>query len=104
VVIYSTVVNSKKPAHHEGSNFSPSGLAPTIVFAHTPLGLASFTNQQAVAHLPTGFGAGTYSLTVTNSSSQSAVFSFTLERLGQLDHPDRPDHKEQLGQRVPKDH
>jgi hypothetical protein len=55
-----------------GNNFSQSGLAPTVVFAHTHLGLASFTNQQAVAHLPSGFGAGTYFLTVTNSSSQTA--------------------------------
>jgi hypothetical protein len=83
VIIYSTVVNSQKSQLTiEGSNFSPSGLAPTIVFAHTPLGLASFTNQQAVAHLPTGFGAGTYSLIVTNSSSQSAAFSVTFGAVG----------------------
>jgi hypothetical protein len=83
VAIYSTAVNSpKNQLTIEGNNFSPSGLAPTVVFAHTPLVLASFTNEKAVAQLPTGFGAGTYSLTVTNSSSQSAAFSVTLGAVG----------------------
>ena len=77
------MVNSpKSQLTIEGNNFSPSGLAPTVVFAHTPLVLASFTNEKAVAQLPTGFGAGTYSLTVTNSSSQSAAFSVTLGAVG----------------------
>jgi hypothetical protein len=83
LAIYSTVVNSQKSQLTiEGNNFSPSGLAPTVVFAHTPLVLASFTNEKAVAQLPTGFGAGTYSLTVMNSSSQSAAFSVTLGAVG----------------------
>jgi hypothetical protein len=83
VAIYSTAVNSQKSQLTiEGTNFSPSGLAPTVVFAHTPLALASFTNEKVVAQLPTGFSAGTYSLTVTNSSSQSAAFSVTLGAIG----------------------
>src|SRR5580658_6982471 len=58
VTIYSAVVNSQKTQITvTGSNFSPSGLAPTVVFAHTQLVLASFTSQKVVAQLPTGFAA-----------------------------------------------
>ena len=37
-----------------------------------------------MAELPTGFNAGTYSLTVTNSSSESAAFSVTLGAVGPI--------------------
>ena len=54
VAIYSTVVNSpKNQLTIEGNNFSPSGLAPTVAFAHTPLVLASFTKREGgggIAH------------------------------------------------------
>jgi hypothetical protein len=55
VTIYSAVASSQKSQITiTGNNLSPSGLAPTIVFAHTQLALASFSNQKVVAQLPTG--------------------------------------------------
>jgi hypothetical protein len=81
--IYSTVVNtSNNMITVAGNNLSPSGLAPTVVFAHKALALVSFTNQKLVATLPAGFSAGSYSLTVTNGKSQSASFSVTLGTVG----------------------
>src|SRR5580700_6788844 len=81
--IYSTVVNtSNNQITITGQNFSPSGLAPTVAFAHTALLLASFTDQVAVATLPAGFAAGSYSVTVTNSNSQTAALSVTLGAVG----------------------
>jgi len=81
--IYSTVVNtSNNHITINGANFSPSGLAPKVVFATTTLTLASFTNRRLVATLPAGFSAGSYSLVVVNSNSQVATFSVTLGAVG----------------------
>jgi hypothetical protein len=44
--------------------------------------MVSFTDHSAVAQLPTGFAAGSYSLTVTNSDSQTATFSVSLGSVG----------------------
>lgn len=83
VAIYSTVVNtSNNQITITGNSFSPTGLAPTVVFAHTSLSLASFTNHSAVAKLPAGFAAGSYSLTVTNSNIQTATSTVTLGAVG----------------------
>jgi hypothetical protein len=83
VAIYSTVVNTTNSRITiNGATFSPSGLAPTVVFAHTALALVSFTNQKLVALLPAGFTAGAYSLVVTNSDGQTATLSVTLGTVG----------------------
>jgi IPT/TIG domain len=83
VTIYSTVVKtSASEITITGANFSPSGLAPKVVFATTTLALVSFTSHSAVAKLPTGFAAGSYSLIVTNSNSQGGTFSVTLGAVG----------------------
>jgi YVTN family beta-propeller protein len=83
IAIYSTGVNTTtNRITINGANFSPSGLAPTVVFATTTLALLSFTNHSAVAQLPSGFGAGSYSLKVTNSVPQTATFSVTLGAVG----------------------
>lgn len=81
--IYSTVVNTTN--NHiaiTGDNFSPTGLPPTVTFAHTTLALVSFTNKSTVARLPAGFSPGSYSLTVANSNSQTATLSVTLGAVG----------------------
>jgi|ERR1022692_2848284 hypothetical protein len=81
--IYRTVLKkSNNQITITGNNFSPSGLAPTVVFAHAPLALVSFTNQTIVAQLPAGFAAGSYSLSVTNSVPQTGTFSVTLGAVG----------------------
>jgi hypothetical protein len=81
VAIYSTVLNSSKSQITvTGSNCTPSGLAPTIVFAHTQLALASFRSQKAVAQLPTALGASTYSL----SDLIGVRFRSQRKRVGQF--------------------
>jgi len=81
--VYSTAVDaSNNQITITGDNFSPSGLAPKVVFAHTALALVSFTNRSVVAQLPLGFAAGSYSLTITNSISQSGAISVTLGAVG----------------------
>jgi hypothetical protein len=83
VAIYSTIVNTtNNRVTITGANFSPAGLAPKVVFSTTTLTLVSFTDHSAVAQLPTGFAAGSYSLTVANSDSQTATFSVTLGSVG----------------------
>jgi len=62
-----------------GSNFSPAGFAPTVVFESAPLPLVSFTNQRAAASLPDGLASGSYLLAVTNSSHRTGVYRVTLE-------------------------
>jgi|ERR1700733_10270805 hypothetical protein len=80
VAIYSTVLNSSKSQITVTSICSPSGLAPTIVFAHTQLALASFRGRKAVAQLPTGLGASTYSL----SDLIGVRFRSQRKRVGQF--------------------
>jgi hypothetical protein len=53
-----------------------------VVVANTTLALASFTNRTVIAKLPAGFGAGSYSITLTNSSSQIGTFDATLGAVG----------------------
>jgi hypothetical protein len=62
-----------------GSNFSPAGLPPTLVFARSTLNLVSFSNQTAAASLPADFSPGSYLLVVTNSNNQTGTFSVTLQ-------------------------
>jgi len=82
-IIFSAVVNTtNNRITVNGANFSPSGLAPTVVFATTTLAVLSFTNHSAIAHLPAGFAAGSYSLTVTNSIPQTGRFGVTLGAVG----------------------
>jgi hypothetical protein len=81
--IYSTVVNlSNNQITINGTNFSPTGLAPKVIFAHTSLTPLSFTNLSLVAQLPAGYGAGSYSLSVTNSNNQTATLSVTIGTQG----------------------
>ena len=61
-----------------GSNFSPAGVAPTVVLESATLPLVSFTNQSAAASLPTGWASGSYLLAVTNSDHQTGVYRMTF--------------------------
>jgi hypothetical protein len=88
--IFSTVVNSaQNRITVTGQGFSPTGLAPSVVFA-TKQVVNAFTDRSVTATLPSGFAVGTYSLTVTNSNSQSAAFDMTLGAAGPMGRPDQP--------------
>jgi hypothetical protein len=50
-----------------GSNFSPTGLAPTVSLAGTLYTVFSFTNTSIVVEVPSSLAAATYLATVTNS-------------------------------------
>lgn len=66
-----------------GTNFSPSNVAPTVVFNGTTLTLVSFSNQQIVASLPTQT-VGTYLLSITNPAipNQPGTFDVTYGAVG----------------------
>jgi hypothetical protein len=65
-----------------GTGFDPSGTAPTVKFNTSTLTLVSFSNVSIVATLPTGTKAGSYQLTVKNSSASSATFDVTIGAVG----------------------
>jgi hypothetical protein len=50
-----------------GSGFSPKGIAPTVLFNNVAITLVSFSDSQIAAPVPTGTGAGSYRLRITNS-------------------------------------
>jgi hypothetical protein len=61
-----------------GSDFEPAGTAPTVTFAGEALAVVSSSNTKVVATLPAGLPAGSYRLSLTNSSSQVATITATL--------------------------
>jgi hypothetical protein len=82
-VIYSTVLNiSNNQLTISGANFSPTGLAPKVEFSNTVPALVSFTNRVVVAQLASSFAPGAYYLVVTNSGSQSVMFSVEIGASG----------------------
>jgi len=98
--IYSAVLNaSDNQVTIAGDNFSPSGLAPTVVFGRAALALVSFTNRKLVATPPAGLSAGSYSLTVTNSVPQSGAFSVSIGALGPAGPADPQEPQRALGTR-----
>lgn len=59
-----------------GSGFSPNSTTPTVSLGNVALSLASFTDTQIVATLPANEPAGSYSLSVTETSSGSRTTTF----------------------------
>lgn len=81
--IFTAVINSSSSQITiTGQNFSPAGTAPTVTLVPARLTLVSFTNQNIVANVPTGFAPGSYLLVVTNSNSQTGGFDVTLGNAG----------------------
>jgi hypothetical protein len=81
--IVSTVVNtSTKEITVSGTDFQPAKTAPRVTLDNVALVLVSSTNQTVVAKLPTSLAAGSYLLSLTNSSSQTATFTVTLGAVG----------------------
>jgi hypothetical protein len=62
-----------------GSNFSPTGVAPTVAIENATLALLSFTDRSAAVSLPEGWSAGSYMLAVTNSDHQTGVYRMNLQ-------------------------
>jgi collagen triple helix repeat protein/IPT/TIG domain-containing protein len=67
-----------------GSGFSPTNLAPTVVLGTSTLSLVSFSDSQIVASLPANEPAGSYELSVTNSdgSAKTDTFGVTIGAVG----------------------
>lgn len=65
-----------------GTGFEPAKTKPTVQFNGAALTVASFSNTQIVATLPTGLAAGTFNLTVTNSQGNSVDFNLTYGATG----------------------
>ncbi len=65
-----------------GSGFQPAKAKPTVLFDGAGLTLSTFSNTQIVATLPAATPAGSFSLTVTNSAGNSAVFDMTYGATG----------------------
>lgn len=82
LILSAAVNNSTHQITIIGSSFSPAGTAPTVALDNTVLVLVSFTNQTVLANMLTGLRAGSYRLTITNSSSQMATFTVALGAVG----------------------
>ncbi len=65
-----------------GSNFDPSGVAPTVTVGGTSRTLYSFTNTQIVVDVPTTLAAATYLVSVTNSAAHSGSAYVTVGAVG----------------------
>ena len=67
-----------------GSGFSPSNSTPTVSLGNVSLSLASFTDTQIVATLPTNEPAGSYSLSVTETFGglKTTTFGVTIGAVG----------------------
>jgi hypothetical protein len=82
-VIYSAVVNAA--GDHltiSGTGFSPIGEPGGVLLDNVALAILTFSNTKEVLRLPTGFAAGSYSLTLKTSDDQIARFSLTLGAVG----------------------
>ena len=83
--IVSAVVNSStNQITITGSGFKPSTTAPSVTLNNTGLVLVSSTNQSVVAKLPSGLAAGSYLLSMTNSTKQTATFAVTVGSAGPI--------------------
>src|SRR5271166_5337258 len=65
-----------------GADFSPTGVAPTIMFDKTKLTLVSFSQTNIVADLPTTLVPGTYTMVVTNSRGLPTPYMVTYGAVG----------------------
>ena len=96
--IFSTVVNfSTSQITSTGQNFSPHSVVPVVALDNTKLALVSFTDNSAVAALPSGLRSGSYRLTITNSEKQLASFAATIGAAGRRAFPARRDLLDLLG-------
>jgi hypothetical protein len=65
-----------------GSNFDPSGVAPTVTVGGTSRTVYSFTESQIVVEVPSTLAAATYLVSVTNSVAHSGSAYVTVGPVG----------------------
>src|ERR1700733_13984772 len=82
VIVDATVNLAKSYISLAGTNFSPSGVAPTVTLAGTSYTVFSFTNTAIVVEVPSTLAAATYLATVTNSVPQSGSAYVTVGAAG----------------------
>src|SRR5580698_8594263 len=61
-----------------GTNFSPFGSIPSVALDNISLVVVSYNNTVIVANLPVGLLAGTYRLTLTNSSGLAVALDMSV--------------------------
>jgi hypothetical protein len=71
VIDHATVNLAKSYISLAGSNFSPTGVAPTVSVGGTSRTVFSFTDATMVVDVPSTLAAATYLVTVTNSEPHS---------------------------------
>jgi hypothetical protein len=83
-IVSTTVNQAVTQLTINGSGFSPTNLAPTVVLGTDTLSLVSFTDTKIVATLPTNEPSGSYDLSVTNSdgSAKTDEFGVTIGAVG----------------------
>jgi hypothetical protein len=82
VVDDATVNLTKSYVALAGSNFSPTGAAPTATVGGTSRTVYSFTNTTMVVEVPSTLAAATYLVTVTNSVPKSGSAYVTVGAVG----------------------
>jgi trimeric autotransporter adhesin len=82
VIEDATVNLAKSYISLAGSNFSPTGVAPTVTVGGTSHTVHSFTNTAMVVDVPSSLAAATYLVTVTNSVPHSGATNVTVGAVG----------------------
>ena len=82
VIDHATVDLAKSYISLAGSNFSPTGVAPTVSVGGTSRTVYSFTNTALVVEVPSTLAAATYLVTVTNSVPHSGSAYVTVGAVG----------------------
>jgi hypothetical protein len=81
IAINSAIINSaNNQVSMVGVEFNPAPVrgAPSVSFNGVSLTLVSYTDTNIVATLPTGLAPGSYLLTVTNSTKDTASLDVTI--------------------------
>jgi hypothetical protein len=82
VIDHATVDLAKSYISLAGSNFSPTGVAPTVTVGGTSRSVYSFTNTTMLIEVPKTLAAATYLVTVTNSVPHSGSAYATVGAVG----------------------
>jgi hypothetical protein len=68
----------------DGSGFSPTGAAPTVLFNGSTLKVKGFTKTSVNASIPSIAKQGSYPVTIRNSQGQSATVSVSYDAVQRL--------------------
>ncbi len=79
---HATVHLAKSYISLAGSNFSPTGVAPTVTLGGTSRTVFSFTNTAIVVDVPSSLAAATYLVSVTNSAPHSGSAYVAVGAIG----------------------